>query len=727
MAQEIIISINVTSKEAQAKVDRLKKSTDDLSVSTKEAAVSVDRMAKSEREAAIQDELAAQKKALLRKEIKAEAAARLSLDKSINRNKTNAGLNNAIIAESARLASDASYGFTAIANNLGQLVSLFSASARAAGGLASAIKAIFTVQSLFLISIQLLITYGKDIYNFFAGIDEGAKEAAEAIKEATKAMDEQIQRFDDLAKFTSKYGATNKLLQEDLARLRNEFKDFEVGFQKLTKEQQNSDEAILKLIKDYELFLDAQRELNRLEEVLRQTRAKGEDGTGSVLKATQNYRDQYDLVLRLQKRFRRDDKKTTKEAAKNIETLRDIAFRTYEQRLSDFDRFAEKARNKELNFIKRVGVEKIEFQKQQAIRELDLEATQKVEQEKIRYEGYLSDIALRKQTLTERINEKEKELILEAKTEDEKQRIRDNAELRRSQVQAEYLRARTDANEKYGQSLEFIATSFANATNSVTESYGSIQDEFVEQQELTDLSQFGQLAIDGIQQRIEAEKSLSRSVFDRIDLEKELEKSRHEEKMGQLKDELRQAEVNGESTLAVQQKITNEEQRYSNTKKSIAQKERDAKVDLINDVADVFLMAAKEGSDIAKAVAIFAATVNTYEAVTAALGAKPYTPLNIAQAVAVGAKGFLQVREIARTPKPLGGGGGGAAVQAPSFNVVGASPTNQLLNVAANALDPANQPAPQILPVAFEGDLFDGINDGNRNGLDPDGFRSIGG
>ncbi len=54
------------------------------------------------------------------------------------KNSASAGLHNAILMESGRLASDLNYGFTAIANNLGQLFSLFQASADSADGLGAA-------------------------------------------------------------------------------------------------------------------------------------------------------------------------------------------------------------------------------------------------------------------------------------------------------------------------------------------------------------------------------------------------------------------------------------------------------------------------------------------------------------------------------------------------------------------------------------------------------------
>ena len=59
----------------------------------------------------------------------------VKVNKATKKNSASAGLHNAILMESGRLASDLNYGFTAIANNLGQLFSLFQASADSADGL----------------------------------------------------------------------------------------------------------------------------------------------------------------------------------------------------------------------------------------------------------------------------------------------------------------------------------------------------------------------------------------------------------------------------------------------------------------------------------------------------------------------------------------------------------------------------------------------------------------
>jgi hypothetical protein len=95
-----------------------------------------------------------------------------------------------------------------------------------------------------------------------------------------------------------------------------------------------------------------------------------------------------------------------------------------------------------------------------------------------------------------------------------------------------------------------------------------------------------------------------------------------------------------------------------------------------------------------KAMSIAAATINTYQGITAELATKTVTPfeigLKIANVALIAATGLKAVKDIVAVKVP-GGGGGGAAPSmsgagagggaAPQFNVVGNSGVNQLANV----------------------------------------------
>ena len=129
----------------------------------------------------------------------------------------------------------------------------------------------------------------------------------------------------------------------------------------------------------------------------------------------------------------------------------------------------------------------------------------------------------------------------------------------------------------------------------------------------------------------------------------------------------------------------------------LAKKEAAAKVALMDKTASVL----SKGADLlgkntaaGKAMSIAAATINTYQGITAELATKTVTPfeigLKIANVALIAATGLKAVKDIVAVKVP-GGGGGGAAPSmsgagagggsAPQFNVVGNSGVNQLANV----------------------------------------------
>ena len=146
------------------------------------------------------------------------------------------------------------------------------------------------------------------------------------------------------------------------------------------------------------------------------------------------------------------------------------------------------------------------------------------------------------------------------------------------------------------------------------------------------------------------------------------------------------AKIKGEEDWEKQRSIFENEEvasakRVANEKALIAKKLEDTKTATLQMGAAAAIKIAGEGSAIGKAVAVSMAIMNTKEAVTAALGAKPYGPWNIAQAIATGVFGMTQVQGILSTPIVGGGGGGGSA------GSIGAAPQT---------------PAPQMMSGSFD-------------------------
>jgi len=145
------------------------------------------------------------------------------------------------------------------------------------------------------------------------------------------------------------------------------------------------------------------------------------------------------------------------------------------------------------------------------------------------------------------------------------------------------------------------------------------------------------------------------------------------------------------------------EKANSEAKVKLAEAEAAAKEALLNKTSSTATKAAEllgKNTLAGKALSIAAATINTYQGITAELATKTVTPfeigLKIANVAIIAATGFKAVKDIVSVKVPGAGGGGGSAPSlsagisggagassAPKFNVVGNSGVNQLAGVIA--------------------------------------------
>ena len=118
-----------------------------------------------------------------------------------SKNKAETGLNNALLMETGRLASDASYGFQGMANNLGQVVSLLQISAKNSGGFVNSLRdlgrSLMGVGGI-MVGVQLLISFLPRLQKAFEGTSAKAKRFAkelEKISEGTEKTKEELEAY----------------------------------------------------------------------------------------------------------------------------------------------------------------------------------------------------------------------------------------------------------------------------------------------------------------------------------------------------------------------------------------------------------------------------------------------------------------------------------------------------------------------------------------------------
>lgn len=148
---------------------------------------------------------------------------------ALKQNRAQSGLNNAILIELGRTASDAQYGFQGMANNIGRLVELGQEFARTGGGglkaaLGTLGKSILGTGGI-LIAIQLLISFLPTIQEKFKKWREGTKGVTEAQKELTKTLDDLIKRGEDNNKDLAKQEKLLNNAGDALTRLGHKYKE----------------------------------------------------------------------------------------------------------------------------------------------------------------------------------------------------------------------------------------------------------------------------------------------------------------------------------------------------------------------------------------------------------------------------------------------------------------------------------------------------------------------
>jgi hypothetical protein len=289
--------------------------------------------------------------------LKQQALSQVDVAEATGNARAQSGLNNAILLETGRLASDASYGFTAMANNLGQIVSLFGSFVKTNDGVIASFKQL--IGSLWgtgglLIGIQLLISFGPAILKFFkdlVGFGNELKESFEDIsssignttgrfeiyirtlQNATKGEQEQLdaiyalnKEFPEYIDKLEKAGLSiedvknktqasldiNKLQREEIKKLaisRAAQSEIEKESSKLLQIQIDKEIAVRSALNDKQNEIDAQEERIAYNKKIREKRLTEEITAAEGLKVLNNEKD----ILNHEKELIRIDEKIEKQ------------------------------------------------------------------------------------------------------------------------------------------------------------------------------------------------------------------------------------------------------------------------------------------------------------------------------------------------------------------------------------------------------------------------------
>tara|TARA_R100001460_G_scaffold24543_1_gene49297 strand:+ start:4195 stop:6156 length:1962 start_codon:yes stop_codon:yes gene_type:complete len=143
--------------------------------------------------------------------------------------KATSGVNNAILLETSRLASDASFGLQGMANNIGQIASLFQISAKNSGGFINAIKdvgrSIMGVGGV-MIALQLFISFLPKLVKRLKESKAAADPVSDAFSNMKDKVDDTSSRFETYIAVLESSTTSDKQKEIAIKRLNKEFPDY---------------------------------------------------------------------------------------------------------------------------------------------------------------------------------------------------------------------------------------------------------------------------------------------------------------------------------------------------------------------------------------------------------------------------------------------------------------------------------------------------------------------
>tara|TARA_R100001460_G_scaffold25382_2_gene51000 strand:- start:4539 stop:6308 length:1770 start_codon:yes stop_codon:yes gene_type:complete len=190
---------------------------------------------------------------------------------------------------------------------------------------------------------------------------------------------------------------------------------------------------------------------------------------------------------------------------------------------------------------------------------------------------------------------------------------------------------------------------------------------------------------------LEGQKLIEDGILDRLDLERQVAEEQKRIAQEQFDNT---AAIFKEGTIEYENALKERnaaEENFNNINVSLKKQEEEAKLAIVSDGLGAIQSLLGETSVAGKAVAVAQSIINTYQGMTKALGQTGI--FGVVAAAGVLASGMASVKKIISTKIPgtadnVGSGGMANTVtetaQAPAFNVVGASPLNQIAETLNN-------------------------------------------
>lgn len=617
------------------------------------------------------------------------ADSTIRLEKANKDGRAQAGLNNAILIETGRVASDAAYGIQGIANNIGRLTELFQEFSRTGGGtfdkaMGTLIKSLLGPAGI-LVAFQLLLSYLPKLTRAFKNWASEITIVNKALTDATEIYGDQIGRLETYVEMLNdstvseeqkaiilkkvndeheglnlKLNETNTLTDESIEKT-NILTDVLI---RKAKSQAILNEIEAKYIEQFKLQNSSLVESTGFLEVLQGLLASvgnGVAGINVMVGATAKKRDKELKAIA-------DDIDKLQEKLKEFGVFPDAdkklkgRIANFKQQLLDLAQLEEQFRQQsELTFILNEE-EKIIKQQEFALRDLAIRVQQFKDRQKLRLDEYLETQKDEKKRAEARAEYLDSLNKADQEAADVRIQIFAATETKLIELEAKQSGRRYDANRKQRElEIENLKYSLdANQYYLNEKMYMIQQDIIFEQLRL----KTAQLSID---QRAQSELKLA-------ELQKQLNDTQLQQKVDFINENKRiDLEYVGfaQQTAQLLSTIAGENEELQ---KAALLVEKGAAI------ADIVIKT-QSANAIIRAQAAAAAPPGL-NAGFIALGEAQIVRNNIGAALSI-ANILATTLTSFKRPGGKEGGGGAVSVEAPDFNVVGASPESQLAQTVA--------------------------------------------
>lgn len=656
---------------------------------------------------------------------KQKAIAEINAAAATKEGRTQSGLNNAILLETGRLASDASYGFTAIANNLSQVVSLFGSFVKTQGGVIASFKELgrsLIGSGGILIAIQLIISFGPKIFEFFQEmlgqsrlLSETFKDASSTLNNLQGSFETYIRTLQDSTKSEKEKSDAIEMLNKKFPDYVQNLKDADVSIEDLSKK---TDDAV-RVTKEYEKALIklamARAAQNKIDEISADKLDARVDRETAILE------EGFDNEIELDKEIQRLKEEQLSFADKNEYEVSKVERRKVNKRIKDLE---------ELKTLNQDEIDEADEKITTLIKFTDIEVEQNERGGRSRakriknFKQQLLDLekleeSYRKQSVRDDILTEDEKILNQSKFEEEDLKIRVEAFKKRQDLRLEEFK-------ESGATADEIAKAEAEVRESKIKADQEAADVLIQIKAKTN-TQLMMLET----KRQEAEgKILEDLANKKIDLLKSeldyyVSDEYVEKKEAKLKQDVEDAEFNLEfNSKNIEERANNERKlfdaqvilREEELANEVAHIEKKAAIQMQyvgfteqvgsligklagdNEKMQEAALLIEKGAATAKVIIetqkanqISLATITSYSGTPLAT-AIPFIKAQMVRNKIGAGLAIANIWATSTKSKSAGGGGGtgdgggaGNVIQAPEFNVVGASPESQLAQTVSSA------------------------------------------